>query len=329
MADTTIALVGSDSLLGREIREVFGASELGERLRLVTANDDESGKLTEVGGAAAFDANPTPDALEDAGIVVLAGTAEAARETEAANPDAAFIDLTGALEDTNHARVRAPLAEDADYRADDISCSIVAHPAAVAIAMLLRQLNTTYALRRTVVQIFQPASERGRMGLDELQQQVVSMLSFKPIPKEVFGTQVAFSMVSRLGEEAAPQIAGVEERIEKHLATLLDRSGGIPMPSFRVIQAPVFHGYTMSFWVEFDNAPSPPDVEETLAAAGIDVRGEDVTPPDNIGIAGQSGISVGSISADRNNGDALWIWLAADNLRLTAENAARLAQDLS
>jgi aspartate-semialdehyde dehydrogenase len=324
-----IALVGSETLLGREVREVFGASELGERLRLVADKDDETGTLTEIGGAPAFLTNLSLDALEDATIVILAGSAEAARAAESANAEAAFIDLTGALEDSPTARVRAPLAEDGDYRADDMSCFVVAHPAAVAIAILLRQLNTTWAIRRSVVQIFEPASERGSAGLDELQQQVVSMLSFKPVPKDVFGAQVAFSMISKLGEDAVPQITSLEERIEKHLATLLDRSGDIPMPSFRVIQAPVFHGYTMSFWVEFADAPSPLDVEETLTAAGIDVRTEDVTAPDNIGVAGQSGISVGSIAADRNNGDALWIWLAADNLRLTAENAARLAQELS
>lgn len=328
MADT-IALVGSETLLGREIREVFGGLELGERLRLVADNGNESGKLTAIGEEPAFLANLTQDALEDAAIVILAGSAEAAHEAEKVNPGAALIDLTGALEDSPAARVRAPLAEGGDYKADDLSCSIVAHPAAVAIAMLLRQLNTAYSVRRSVVQVFEPASERGSAALEELQQQVVSMLSFKPVPKAVFGTQVAFSMISKLGDETAPQLATVEERIEKHLATLLDRAGDIPMPSLRVIQAPVFHGYTMSCWLEFDNAPSPLEVEETLAAGNIDVRGEDMEPPDNIGVAGQTGIAVGSIAADRNNGDAIWIWLAADNLRLTAENAARLAQDLS
>src|SRR5262249_49862420 len=158
-----------------------------------------------------------------------------------------------------------------------------------------------YSIRRSVVHVFEPASERGSAGLDELQQQVVNMLSFKPVPTEVFGTQIAFNMTPK------PM---VEERIEKHLATLLDRTGSIPLPSFHVIQAPVFHAYTMSFWIEFDDAPSPLDVEETLTAAGIDVRGEDTDPPDNTGIAGQSGITVGSITSDRNNGDALWIWLA-------------------
>jgi aspartate-semialdehyde dehydrogenase len=319
LADT-IALVGSETLLGREIREVLGASELSGRLRLVTAEEESSGTLTEVGGSAAFLAGLSEQALEDAGIVILAGTPEAAHKAVEANPEAAFIDATGALEDSPESRVRAPLAEADDYDPGDFSRSVIAHPAAVAIAMLLRQLNTAYAIRQSVIQIFEPASEQGSTGLDELQQQVVNMLSFKPVPKEVFGAQIAFNM--------APRPGAIEDRIEKHLATLLDRTGSVPMPSLRVIQAPVFHGYTMSFWIEFDDAPSPADIEETLTAAGIDVRGEDLDPPDNTAIAGQNGIAVGAIASDRNNGDALWIWLAADNLRLTAENAARLAGEL-
>jgi aspartate-semialdehyde dehydrogenase len=324
-----IALIGSETLLGREIREVFSASELGERLRLVADAGEQPGKLTEVGGLPALLADLTPVTLDDAAIVILAGTAASARKAQEANPGASFIDLTGVLEDSPEARIRAPLAEDPDYRPDDISCSIVAHPAATAIAMLLRYLHSSYTLRRAVVQIFEPASQRGSAGLDELQQQVVSILAFKPVPKAVFGAQLGFTMLSGLSDDVTPSIPALEERIEKHLATLLDRLGDIPMPSLRLIQAPVFHGYTMSFWLEFDEAPSPLDVEESLTAAGIDVRGETLEAPNNLSVAGESGISVGAISSDRNNGDGLWLWLAADNLRLSAENAARLAQDLS
>ena len=332
MADT-IALVGSDSLLGKEVREVFGESSLGERLRLVAADEDETGKLTAIGGVPTYVAGLSADALEDAAIVLLAGTTEAARKAVGVSPDAVFIDLTGALEDEAAARVRAPLAEDPDFDPSSSSILVVAHPAATAIALLLRQLHGTHPIRRSVVQVFEPASERGKAGIGELQQQTINMLSFRPMPKEVFGTQLGFAMISKLGEEAIPQLAGIEERIEKHLATLLngtenEGAGAIPMPSLRVIQAPVFHGYSISLWIEFEECPSVSDVEEALTAEGIEVRGDDVEPPDNIGIAGQSGIAVGSICADRNNSDAVWIWMVADNLRLSAENARRLVQEL-
>jgi aspartate-semialdehyde dehydrogenase len=60
----------------------------------------------------------------------------------------------------------------------------------------------------------------------------------------------------------------------------------------------------------------------------IDVRGADFEPPNNVGQAGQGGISVGSITPDRNNADACWFWVVADNLRLSAENAVAVAAQL-
>jgi len=61
------------------------------------------------------------------------------------------------------------------------------------------------------------------------------------------------------------------------------------------------------------------------ADAGIDVRPDD--PPSNAGIAGVSGLSVGAIALDQNHPRAYWIWMVADNLRLTAENALAVARE--
>ena len=43
---------------------------------------------------------------------------------------------------------------------------------------------------------------------------------------------------------------------QRHRAIQLHADGeGVPMPSLRLIQAPVFHGYTFSAWVEFEENP--------------------------------------------------------------------------
>jgi hypothetical protein len=47
-----------------------------------------------------------------------------------------------------------------------------------------------------------------------------------------------------------------------------------------------------------------------------------------VGVAGQSGIAVGAIAADRNHPRACWLWAAADNLRLVADNALSVAAAL-
>jgi aspartate-semialdehyde dehydrogenase len=336
LADT-IALVGGETLLGREVRDVFSESSLGAQLRLVAATEEDTGTLTSIAGEAAFLAKLAPEAVEDAAVVILAGTPESSRTALDAHPPGLIIDLTGVLEDDPDARVRAPLAEDPDQAAGYIGADggpqVVAHPAAIALACILRKLHQTWPIQRSVVQIFQPASEQGRAGVEELQQQTVNLLSFAPLPKQIFDAQVAWAMLAQLGGEAQVRLGDIEERIERHLASLLgassldDGEDSVPMPSLRLIHAPVFHGYSFSLWVEFQDSPSAADMEDVLRDAPFDLRPADLEPPNNVSVAGQSGIAVGAIAADRNNGNAVWIWAAADNLRLVADNAMSIARE--
>ena len=197
--------------------------------------------------------------------------------------------------------------------------------------MFLRRLHEHDPIRRSVIQIFAPASEHGTAGVEELQQQTVGLLSFKSLPRAVFDSQLSFSLLARFGEEAPVALEDSELRIERHLATLLALPGegcGAPMPSLRLIQAPVFHGYSFSAWVEFDGNPGAEAIESGLVASSIEVRGGEFEPPTNVGHAGQGGIAVGAISIDRNQPEACWFWLVADNLRLSAENAVAVARQL-
>jgi aspartate-semialdehyde dehydrogenase len=156
-------------------------------------------------------------------------------------------------------------------------------------------------------------------------QQTVAVLSFHKLKTDVFDAQLSFNMLARYGEEAMEPLEGVEQRIERHLASLLAAYPAIPMPSLRLIQAPVFHGHSFSVWVEFEENPGPQALARELAEADVDVRPDD--PPTNVSIAGQSGLSVGAIANDSNQPRAAWIWMVADNLRLAAENALAVARE--
>jgi aspartate-semialdehyde dehydrogenase len=101
------------------------------------------------------------------------------------------------------------------------------------------------------------------------------------------------------------------------------------MPSIRLIQAPVFHGYSFSIWAEFRRNPGAQALAESLASAQVDVRGEEDEAPTNVGAANQSGITVGAIEADRNHPQACWFWMVADNLRIAAEEAVAVAREIS
>jgi aspartate-semialdehyde dehydrogenase len=328
-----VALVGSDSLLGREVRDLAATAEPSLPLRLIAEEEDQEGSLTRLGDEPAVVEALNEEALSDVRAVILGGSAASSRkalELAGESPDFAILDLTYAAEERPDSRLRAPMLE-TESEPDPAAVHVIAHPAAIALALLLRRLHEHDPIRRSVIQVFVPASEHGKKAVEELQQQTVSLLSFKPLPKEVFDAQAGFSMLAKYGNEAPTSLEETELRIERHLATLLGLEGegaGAPMPSLRVVHAPVFHGYSFSAWVEFEGNPGVEAIENSLAAAAIEVLTEEFDPPNNVGQAGQSGISVGAISPDRNNPEAVWFWAAADNVRLAAENAVMVARQL-
>jgi aspartate-semialdehyde dehydrogenase len=325
----TIALVGSETLVGREIRDLFETGKFPAQLKLIASAEDEAGLLTEYKGEPALVGRMDAEGLRDTKAVILAGTPESTRSLLALDLETPLIDLTYGAEDHPRARLRAPMIEPPDYAVPEGAVHVIASPAATALALLLDRVHTTYPIARALAHVFEPASERGKAGLDELQQQTVNLLSFKGQPKQVYDAQAAFNMLAHFGDAAPESLENLELRVERHLASLLSAGSLAPVPSLRLIQAPVFHGHTLSLWVEFEeDNPGAGAVEYALAGKYVDVRGGDQEPPNIVGIAGQDEVAVGVVTPDRNNPHAVWIWAAADNLRLMAANALAVARQL-
>jgi len=323
-----LALVGSESLVGREIRDLMSSDTAGQDLKLIAGGADEVGKITEQDGGAAFVSALEQESLARARVIFLAGSREAAEKVRQFAPHARLIDLTYATEDQPQARLRAPMVEPAGYTVPAEAIHVIANTAAIGITLVLSRLHAAGAITRALAHVFEPASERGPGGIEELQQQTVGLLSFKGQPKDVFDAQLAFNLLSRYGEEAPVALQDSELRIERHLATLLSQAGQIPIPSLRLIQAPVFHGYSISLWVEFESHPGLAAIERALEGEPVDMRTSGMEPPNAVGMAGQGGLAVGAVTVDRNNPRAAWLWIVADNLRLQAQNALAVAHEL-
>lgn len=329
-AASKLALVGGETLLGRELLEVLRNRGIGATVTEYSATGE--GNFGEQEGEAIYREPLEALAIADARAILIAGAEPGALKAyglaKAACGHPVLIDCTGHLESQAEARIAAPLVEEAD--AGGSWLLVVAHPAASALALTLTRLARYRPIRQSVAHIFEPASERGKPGISELQQQTTGLLSFKPLDKNVFDTQLSFNMLAQYGEEAPQKLSAVEQRIEKHVATILSRQSGtpVPMPSLRLMQAPVFHGYSISAWVEFESAIKMAELGEALASAQIEVRGESEEAPHSIGATSQSGLIAGDIRIDPNNARAAWFWIVCDNLRLTADGAADLVDRL-
>lgn len=320
-----VAVVGGDTLLAREIRELLAEKAPVPRIQLISAASEGPALVAEQEDEAIVMVPLAAETLEGSRVAFLAGSPASSRRTLRMNPadGPLLIDLSGALEDQPQARLRAPSAEASHPPASPLQ--VIAHPAAIAITMLLSSLARVAKLRRAIVHVFEPASERGQRGLDELQQQTVAVLSFQKQKRDIFDAQLGFNILARYGEEAEEALELIEQRLERHLASLLAGHPDVPMPSVRLIQAPVFHGHSFSVWVEFEENPGTAAIARALSESGFDFRPDE--PPNNVDIAGQSGVAIGALAQDHNHPRACWLWMVADNLRLAAENAVAVARE--
>lgn len=329
---TKIALLGGETLLGRELQEVLGSRI--KAAEIVTFASSGEGNFAEEEGEAVYVQPLSAQNIQEFKTILVAGSSPGAAKTydlaKETSSRPIVVDCTGYLEEQPEARIVTPLI--AAAAADSGWLLIIAHPAASALAMVLSRLAKYRTIRQAVAHIFEPASERGKRGLSELHRQTSSLLSFKALDKDIFDAQLSFNLLSQYGEEAPVKLAAAERRIERDFATIIGNlrpGANFPVPSLRLVQAPVFHGYSFSIWVEFEAAIEAQALREALASAQIEVRGEGEEAPNSVGVAGQSGLIAGDIRVDGNNRRAAWLWVVGDNLRLIADAAADLLSDLA
>ena len=331
MNNPRFAIVGGSSLLGKELRDVFEALPKAVDLKLIGAEEGETVGLTEDAGEAVVVSPLDEENLVGATVVILAGSPDSTRrawDLLALRKNRPFvIDLSGALATVPGAQLRAPSVEAAVFEVNRDAVQVIAHPAAVALAILFRRLQGMAPVRRVVANAFVPASELGNAGVDELHRQTVSLFGFQDMPKQVFDEQVAFNMVARWGEEAsAGKLVDTERRIRGELDTLVASAAGMPALSLRAIQTPVFHGLSFSLWMEFGEILDPAAMEKQLRGDLVDVWDTEQGVPSNRSVAGEAGISVGDLRKDDSHPNAVWAWMVADNLRLRAANAIGAAR---
>jgi len=199
---------------------------------------------------------------------------------------------------------------------------VIAHPAAVVLGLILVRANKAGTVRSAVATVLEPASERGKRGMDELHEQTVNLLSFQQLPMQIFGTQVAFNVVDRYGEGSVHSLAQAEQRILRHYKTIVGAAA--PVPSLMLLQSPTFHGHGFSLYIELAEGATVERVREALAGEHVTFSTE-TEAPNNVSAAGQEQILV-NVRRDPLNEKGFWIWAASDNLRVSATSAVECAE---
>jgi len=328
------AIVGAATLKGRELKDVLEERKFPViDVRLL--DDNESlGQLERVQDEISFIQPVTRDQFENVDFTFFASDENFTRNNWklARETGSSVVDLSFALENEPGVPLSAPWIERELGQHPQLTLEssgvTIAHPAAIALGLLLLRAGRVGATKQVAATVFEPVSERGRAGMDELHEQTVKLLSFQPLPKQVFDTQVAFNMLGRYGAAATPGLEVIERRIVNHLRRLLgDRSQPLAL---MLVQAPVFHAHTFSIYIEFEKPVSVGDVTQALTGEHVLIARSPEEAPSNVNVAGKDDILV-TVHRDNSPGreTGFWIWAAVDNLRLAAITATECATALA
>lgn len=328
-----IAIVGASTLLGRELKDALADSPLAAARVALLDEESARGQLDQVGDEVTVVQAIEADAFELVDFTFFAGSEDLTRKhwRQALRSGSTVLDLSGALDQETGVLVRAPWLGSEAVTPDLFTPAVVpAHPAALALGLLLDRLQMAAPVRFAAATLLEPASDFGRAAMDELHQQTVALLSFQGLPRAIYDAQAAYNLLLGLGETAAVNLSSVEARIRRHYDAL--SAGRWPALALQVVHAPVFHGHTMSIAIELERPVDISALEESLSGDHVDLVLEDTDSPSNLAATGQNDVLVRlrpeQGQRNPNQASRFWLWAASDNLRLNAQNAVECALDL-
>jgi aspartate-semialdehyde dehydrogenase len=325
-----IVIAGASSLLGAELKSLLEESKFADWDFRLVDEETAAGMLTEAGGEPAVIQPVEEGSFEKARFVFFTGSSEFTRRNATAAKvfGGKTIDLSGAMASDGATVAWFPKLDELLGRDFPANGSAYAIPSAAATATATLSLALSRCgVGRLAVLCFQPVSEAGRTGIEELESQTGQLLSFQGVGQPVFDAQVAFSMLDRFGAASGQKLDTIRERVRAE--TRVSLGSKVMMPAIQVIHAPVFYGTTFSACAEREPGTDAGKLVRVCTDAGFQIIAKDESGPNNVSAAGEKVIQLAAPEADSSQPGSWWFWGAADNIRLPAANAVKLAEMLA
>jgi aspartate-semialdehyde dehydrogenase len=324
-----IVIAGASSLLGAEVKTVLEESLFAAwELRLVD-EEDVAGTLTEAGGEAALIQRVEEDTFHGARYAFLTGSTDFGKQClePAREAGATVIDFSRAsLADPDaipwFPKIEALTGKSIGKKSKTFSVFSAGGTAIASLALALQPAG----LKRLVAVLFHPVSEAGREGIEELETQTSQLLSFQSVGHRVFGTQAAFNLLPRYGEESRQDLHRSLLQLRAEISAAVGEPAEDEKIAVNLIHAPVFYGMTFSACADLEAKTDAGTLTEWCKKAGFGFVAGAEAAPSNVSVAGETGVLLREPEADASREGTWWFWGAADNLRLPAWSGYKLAE---
>jgi len=324
-----IVIAGASSLLGAEVKTLLEEGRFaGWDLRLVD-EEDVAGTLTEAGGEATLIQRVEEDTFQGARFAFLTGSTDFAKQclAPAKHAGATILDFSRATLGDPDATPWFPKIEALTGKTvgKKGSAYSIFSPGGTAIASLALALRRA-GLQRLVALLFQPVSEAGREGIEELETQTSQLLSFQSVGQQIFDAQAAFNLLPRYGAESRQNLHRSLLQTRAEVSAALDEPALDANIAMNLIHAPVFYGLAFSAWVALERNTGVSALKQLCKDAGFVFVENDAPPPCNVSVAGETCILLGEPQPDPACQGSWWFWGVADNLRFPAASGCKLAE---
>jgi aspartate-semialdehyde dehydrogenase len=329
-----LALVGTDTLRGKEIKSLLGKKGLFfKNIEFFDPDiEEEYSKLTEFRGEPRVILPLKEEFLDSIDLVLLASDKKISKTCKylAAKQDFMALDLSGTFNEDPKIPVVVAGINDKKVLAGKPQLIANPHPVTIILSHLLFTVISEFGLKKALFFVLQPASTFEESGIEELAHQSLDIMNGASVTKKVFKAQAAFNLLSQVEKVDENGFSSTERQVVHEIRRVLGKKE-LPI-SLAFVQAPVFHTYSIMSHIELEKESDIPKLIDVFKESSYFkfLPSSKACPVSSVMVAGKDEIHVSQIKKEDISPFGFWIWTVADNLTLgSALNAFEVAQGLS
>lgn len=315
-----LALIGTDSLRGKEIKNVLekNAFPFKNIFFFDSDVDGQYSKLTEFMGEPTIIYPLDEDMFDMADLFFLAADRKVNEKIirDALSCGKWVIDLNETFAGKEESSVIVAGVNDNRISLEIPRLISNPHPASIFLSHMIHLIQQNFGLEKCIAFVLQPVSAFDVSGIDELAQQSAELLGGNSLRKTLFNEQIAFNLLSHIEATDENGFSSVENQIRFEINKIFENDQ-LPL-SLTLVQAPVFHTYSIMTFVEILKKTEIDDIRSVFNNSFYffcDSPSE-LCPVSSISAAGKNEIQIGEIKKDQVFPMSFWIWAIADNLTL-------------
>lgn len=335
MKKYNVAILGATGAVGQEFLNLIAERNFPFNELKLLASKRSAGKVIDFMGKQYTVEEATADSFKDVQIALFAGGAASKTfAADAVKHGAVVIDNSSAFRMDPSVPLVVP---EVNPEAIKTHNGIIANPNCSTIIMLmaLKPIHEQVKIKRVVVSTYQAVSGAGKEAIDELTDQVKSIIEDRPVEANILPSaslskhyQIAFNLIPQIDVFVEGGYTKEEMKMVHETHKILeDYDIGISATTIRV---PVYRSHAESINIELEGPLSADEAKKLLSDfPGVVVQDDpaEMIYPMPLFTSNLNEVFVGRIREDKSVKYGINLWVVGDQIRKGAAlNALQIAE---